>query len=302
MDIFEMMKANGIAVPQAPAETKAPKSKTEKKASVPATPRVAAEPIVYKLPLSIYYSGFEHQILEAEYEKESLTEEELLHHMRENFNYRVLTEKRTTLEYDKDTGEVIVHLKNPSKGFSFFDGLHAYKFDDGTCRFVKQADYGFIVGPSDRIKPNASVVVSGRPGVFLNKKVPGAFLEEILARFTMALPNELMAEIYFDNDKGEYSLHWPEQTTTEVSITRSASSFFKKSKSNMLFAEIHSHGNYPGVFSPTDDDNEVDFLIYGVIGSLGSQPSISFRIGFNGIFYAIDFLDVFEFNMKGGSI
>lgn len=306
MDIFEMMQQNGITVPVTPVQESTKKAIKADKTAVKAEKKEISKPApkpetLYKLPLSIYYSGFEHQISEEEYEIEALTQEQLLNHLRVNFNYRVLTDKRTTLEYDAEAGEVIVHLKNPTKG-SFIDGLHAYKFEDGQCRFVKKASFGHIIGPVDQIVPKNTLIVDGRPGVFLTEKIPGSFLQEIISRFTLALPNEAMVEIYYNKITKKYTLHWPEQETTRISVDRESSSFFKDSKKNMLFAEIHSHGHYPGKFSSTDDENELDFLIYGVVGQLDARPSIDFRIGFNGLFYAIDFLNVFDLDNMGGAV
>lgn len=291
-NLFDFMAEKGIEVAKVEVmETKTP-TKASKEKTKPE--KKAVEPEKYLLPLNVYYAGNNHEITKEEYpDKEFLTKEDLLIHFQTNFGYRVLTEKRTGLEYDKENNELVIHLLNPSKGSVFQKGLKRILMEDGAYRFVKSDNYGFIVGPIDSLaEEKGSVMVS--TGLYLDKKIPCDFLQEIFEVFAANFPNEIMCQIFFDRNTNDFILHWPEQTTTRAHIQREKENFFLISKDVVLFSEIHSHGAYPAQFSREDDENELDFLIYGVIGEVGTNPVLKLRLGFNGVFFNIENLnDVF---------
>lgn len=296
-DLFDVMKEKGIKVPASVEVNSNDNSKTGTSAKNTDNKKEKTkkvEPEKYTLPLTVYYAGSEHYISKEEYpDNEYLLKNNLLTHFQTNFGYRVLTEKRVSLEYDKEANEIIVHLKNPSKGSSFL-GLHRQHFNDGTIRFVRSDLYGKIVGPVDGfhdLKSNLEPF----PCAHLKHKIPGELLNTIIESFCLAFPNEELAQIYFDRDSMNYILHFPDQTTTCKHISRETGSFFLESKNVVLFSEIHSHGRYSAIFSEEDDDNELDFLVYGVIGQLDSKsPNYRFRIGFNGLFHEIPIEDLFD--------
>jgi len=296
-NLFDFMEEKGIEVAKAEVvETKTP-TKTNKEKNKPEKKEV--EPEKYLLPLNIYYAGNNHEIAKEEYpDKDFLMKEELLIHFQTNFGYRVLTEKRTGIEYDKDNNELVIHLLNPSKGSVFQTGLTRILMKDGAYRFVKSDNYGYIVGPIDSlVDEKGSILVS--TGLYLDKKIPCDFLHEILEVFTANYPNEIMCQIFFDRNTDDFILHWPEQTTTSFHIQREKESFFLNSRDVILFSEIHSHGACATYFSKEDDENEVDFLIYGVIGEVKTNPVLKLRLGFNGVFHTIDNIsDVFDANQE----
>jgi PRTRC genetic system protein A len=51
--------------------------------------------------------------------------------------------------------------------------------------------------------------------------------------------------------------------------------------------EIHSHHSMAARFSPTDDQDETGFRLYGVVGRLDSEPEIRFRVGVYGYFWEV---------------
>lgn len=60
--------------------------------------------------------------------------------------------------------------------------------------------------------------------------------------------------------------------------------------------EVHSHHEMDPVFSPTDDADEgtMSFRLYGVIGTIFSNPSIRVRVGLFGHFYEYPASEFFE--------
>lgn len=284
MDLFDM--AN-ITVPEAKKEEKAnskPKSEPKQK---------KAEVVRYGLPLTIFYCGFEQCISKEEYpEKDTLTEDELLNHMQSNFGYRILTKNRCSFEYDKEASELIVYLKNPSKGSldasSYSNGIHFINQGDA-LGFFKKDQYG-----------EQFLFADGSSKLNFEKKVPFSFLMDIYEKFVEHFPNEYLAQIFYDRENKEYLLDFPEQETTESSVYRRRGSFFLKENRNIiLVAEFHSHGRFRAQFSNVDDENELDFLLYGVMGELHQSLSYVFehtkvRLGFNGFFSMVPLEKIFD--------
>lgn len=289
MNLFEMA---GIDITTVTGEK--PKEKVKNKKENPVEK--------YLLPLIVYYCGMEHQIRCEEYpEQAHLSEDELLHHLRENFGYRILTKTRCSFEYLKDSNEIIVYLKNPSKGSSYPKGINKVLFSDGHYRFVKKDTYGYLIGPSLGIDEcnGGNRYDYEVPGIYLEYKVPIEFLVQIIKKFKDVHPYEFLAQIYFDRLEKRYILHFPDQKISENSILRSKENFFLKERSQVLFAEIHSHGSHEADFSSTDDENEVDFLVYGVIGHIIADMQYQFRLGFNGDFVRINNLNlIFDLNSE----
>ncbi len=300
INLFDLMEEQGVEVPKE-VKKEVKKSKEKKKK----TTVKKAEPIKYTLPFNLYYSGSWYEISKNDFPgKERIDLDELIEHLKATYSFRILKKDRIAVEYDKEENDLIIVLKNPSKGggSSFFQGLKMYHFADNSYRFIKGDDYGYLVGPNEEASKNA-IKVDGFtqvPGVYLSKKIPCTILTYVLRTFADKYPNEVLCQIFFSKIDKEYIMHVPEQKTTTDFITREKGSFFLKDKSNVLLMEIHSHGQYPAIFSRTDDENELDFLIYGVIGELAkNNPTYNFRIGFNGLFHPVTINDLFE--LEGGS-
>jgi PRTRC genetic system protein A len=87
------------------------------------------------------------------------------------------------------------------------------------------------------------------------------------------------------SDLNPYNDGWllrePEQNRTGVSC-RPADG--QEEAYERAIIEIHSHHSMPPRFSPTDDEDERGFRIYGVIGNLPEEPAIRMRIGVYGYF------------------
>lgn len=61
-----------------------------------------------------------------------------------------------------------------------------------------------------------------------------------------------------------------------------------------LIMEFHSHHEMSAYFSGTDDGDEVEFRIYGVLGSILSRPTARFRVGLYGHFMDVRLEQVFS--------
>jgi len=297
INLFEHMKQNGFDVPKELLDEKVKKKKDSKNsAKKTSTTKATKKEEKYPIPVNIHYSGTDYQILAEEYpDKKELTKKELFTHFKDVFRLRILKEKRTLLEYDKDNNEIICVIKNPSKGFSFTQGLHRYSAINGDF-FIKKGEFGYIIGPKEEnLGETISIPNNIKPGAYLSQKISSEILFKILHGFMNSYPNEVLAQVFFDTSTCEFILHWPEQNTTETRIERDKGYFYLDSKNKVLFAEVHSHGQYDAKFSNTDNENELDFLIYGIIGRIDSiKPDYKFRLGFNGLFKEIDIMDVFE--------
>jgi len=103
---------------------------------------------------------------------------------------------------------------------------------------------------------------------------------------------EAMVQIYWNRKKKEYFLYCPEQEVTAVHID------FKRNKDldreHLLVADIHSHNDGPANFSTTDDSDEKEPRVYGVIGRVCSTPEVLFRVSTGDAFANIEMYDIFE--------
>ncbi|MBD2180308.1 hypothetical protein H6S82_00780 [Planktothrix sp. FACHB-1355] len=114
-------------------------------------------------------------------------------------------------------------------------------------------------------------------------------VEKILQLSQQAAPNEILFHLYYEQ---AWKLKIPAQINKEVTVTRLDSS------PNVLI-EIHSHHVLPANFSVQDDSEESGFKIYGVIGTIFSQPTLRLRVGiYHQVFWEIPAYLVFDIPTK----
>ena len=90
-----------------------------------------------------------------------------------------------------------------------------------------------------------------------------------------------------NHQDGAYQLILPTQRSRTSSIT------YQPVEDAVL--EIHSHGDLPAFFSPTDNRDEQGLRIYGVTGKLGQrQPQLDLRLGIYGHFAPLQPHQVFS--------
>jgi hypothetical protein len=88
--------------------------------------------------------------------------------------------------------------------------------------------------------------------------------------------------------------HAPLQQATGGSVTMVDTGPEANDKFKAALIELHSHHGMPSFFSPTDDQDEVGFRLYAVIGDIFEAPKISVRVGVYGQFWHIPADWVFE--------
>lgn len=129
---------------------------------------------------------------------------------------------------------------------------------------------------------------------FFLPKIPFAILEEIVQFFKESLPNEALVDIIYDKKSKEYSLIKPSSTTTSVSVVWDEMSILAQLKpTQSVVCEIHSHNTMHAFFSSIDNGDEIQPLVYGVIGRLNSAVEMCFRARIGREFYPILVSDIF---------
>lgn len=101
-------------------------------------------------------------------------------------------------------------------------------------------------------------------------KVPQTLLQEILRLSQNVAPQEILFHLSWQDSHWQLTI--PLQTRDFLSVTRWESS------SNILI-EIHSHHVMEASFSQIDNEEESGFKIYGVLGTIFTQPTLRLRIG-----------------------
>lgn len=131
----------------------------------------------------------------------------------------------------------------------------------------------------------------------LERRIPHDFLLQTIAFFKKVMKDkgnaEAMVQIFLNNEN-EYFLHVADQEVSGASVK------FKRDaeleKTNLLVLDIHSHNNMGAFFSGTDNADEKEARMYGVIGNLSQEwPAMKFRAGNgNGGWIELDVYQVFE--------
>lgn len=174
-------------------------------------------------------------------------------------------------------------------------------------------------------KPNRYVMAkngvvevrSNRIGTFIAKttEVPGA--EELKESFRFNLPNkvpydfflqilsffravndefggaEAALQVFWNEDKQEYFIHCPEQEVSGATVN------FKRDPEleaeHLLILDIHSHNTMGAFFSATDNSDEKETRLFGVVGKItNATPEYKFRAMCGGKAIELDIWDVFQ--------
>lgn len=156
------------------------------------------------------------------------------------------------------------------------------------------ANNGVLIrGERDGLSVIAPLVECNIPGLvdiepqfhFKYPLVPRKLLEEILRLSQQAAPHEILFHLSYEQT---WKLTIPPQTRQELTVTRLDSS-------PHVLIEIHSHHILPANFSDRDNSEESGFKIYGVIGTIFSQPTLRLRVGiYHQVFWEIPAHFVFE--------
>lgn len=114
-------------------------------------------------------------------------------------------------------------------------------------------------------------------------QISSLYLNQMFDAAKRAVNTELLWHLIYNGDSWE--LHSPEQHSTSVSVQPLVSGIGTSYEKCLI--EIHSHHNMSPVFSQVDNQEEVGFRIYGVLGWVRDRPTINLRVGLAGYFTEI---------------
>lgn len=261
-----------------------PASRTNKPIA-PSKPAEEPEPDEYEIDRVVYYAG--HRL---EVPSRTMKLEDVRAWLEQTFPE--LTKERTEMVYDKNTGHIVPVLKGHKKGAKALAVYTEppeppvppvyYLLDrDGRVHEVRTTQTGVFTAPvSGPVKLLAPFQLSV-------PRIPVSALAEIVERFKAEPDIEHLAYIVYDIDEG-YSVVWPEQTATSVSVQGSG---FRETETRFVVAHIHSHGLLHAFFSSTDDADEVRTGFYGVVGEVDlERPCLMLRYSCGGKYRKVDLL------------
>lgn len=168
---------------------------------------------------------------------------------------------------------------------------------DGRLYQIRNGFLGRLVVPLKE-DPTLDQITSGFE-MKLPQKIPGKILGQAIAFFRNYIKEdrqyEAMIQIFWDYQALKYVIVPPHQIVSKFRVHYRTQDKFVANERYIQVAQIHSHNTMVAEFSTIDDENELDYLIYGVIGELHkNQPSMKFRVGSQGSFINVPVDIIFE--------
>lgn len=112
--------------------------------------------------------------------------------------------------------------------------------------------------------------------------MPWSLLDSVITRFRAALPDECLANVYWDADRTGFTVVYPPQDADRAQVTTDDTTDPYDPRCPRVL-QIHSHGTFPARFSATDDADEQATGCYGVLGFLDQPiPLMAFRFACGG--------------------
>jgi PRTRC genetic system protein A len=135
--------------------------------------------------------------------------------------------------------------------------------------------------------PVASAEVAGLPALSVSVqpkfgRVPETILDRILSDARQQAsdgPREAMYHISLKGDR--IRVFRPPQLAGNANVN------YAGGGDAAIFCDLHSHCRMNPYFSPTDNEDELGFRFYSVIGSIHDTPEIRVRVGVYGDFYPV---------------
>lgn len=118
-------------------------------------------------------------------------------------------------------------------------------------------------------------------------RIPGYMIHAVYKFFQWiaeTYETEVRVQAYYDSEVGKYLLYLPRQEVTATSVYTVEAEYLKMSETVWPVLDIHSHCRFPAMWSGTDNAYELGNWVYGVIGSIGTRPSMKLRVGTGGNF------------------
>ena len=187
---------------------------------------------------------------------------------------------------------------------------------------------GYSIGMPKKFEKRINYVLAGNGGVEIReneigifsavtKKVPG--LDPVKEGLHMKVPKiplrillqivsffkdvdirhetEVMVQIFWDRKKKEYFCFCPRQEVSGTSVD------FKRDKQMekkyLLVADMHSHNDMEAFFSYTDDKDEKEIRLFGVVGNVNEAlPDIQFRASSGNSSIQVSLDDIFDLKQE----
>jgi PRTRC genetic system protein A len=187
---------------------------------------------------------------------------------------------------------------------------------------------GYSIGMPEKLEKKVNYVLAGNGGVEIREneigtfsavtqKVPG--LEPVKQGLRMKLPKiplqillqiisffkdvnmrygtEAMIQIFWDRQKKEYFAFCPKQEVGGASVDFKRDE--EKEKRYLLVADMHSHNEMSAFFSGTDDRDEKETRLFGVIGNIRDPlPDIQFRVSSGNGSVEVPLEDIFDLRQE----
>lgn len=128
-------------------------------------------------------------------------------------------------------------------------------------------------------------------------KVPASAYYSILKFFRdvyASIKSEVIVQIFWNKSKEMYELFVPEQLVSGARISFDRKSGPMVDQNLVWFADVHSHNVMQAFFSGVDTTDEKSTRIFGVIGTINTTPTSSWRAGCNQSFVGLGLDDVFD--------
>jgi PRTRC genetic system protein A len=144
--------------------------------------------------------------------------------------------------------------------------------------------------------PSLDVIQEGFD--FRLPKIPGHLLTTTISFFKAYCSsdeqNEVMVQVFYDRQTGQYELDCPEQTVRWDSIEADCTQRFNDPRYIQVL-HVHSHNAMPAFFSAKDNSDEKAYMLYAVIGNLmGEVPEMKLRVGARGQFFSLPIDYIFD--------
>jgi len=183
------------------------------------------------------------------------------------------------------------HIGIPSK----YEKMVTYCLTGNGAKEIRQNEIGIFVTTPSQIAGLEKI----KEGFTMNlPKIPLKILWQIIGFFKTVykkLSAEAMVQIYWDRSKKEYFCNVPKQEVSGASVKFKRDA--KLEKKHLLVADFHSHNTMSSFFSGTDDRDEKESRLFGVIGNIEEPlPTIKLRACSGGSAVDVPLEEVFDVN------
>lgn len=167
---------------------------------------------------------------------------------------------------------------------------------DGKVYEVRNTDMGKFITPVAGCELLSDVRAGFVPALPLIPMDLTMKIVSFFRHFTQnGADNEVLVNVYWDKQNGEYIADVPEQTVSKASVNSKISGEYDNER-YIHYMDIHSHNSMKAFFSAVDDNDERATRLYTVVGRLDKFfPDIKTRISNGGKFLEIAPSEVFAY-------